>query len=220
MDEERIPENSENSTIPAVTAENAPEEAPENAPEAAGNRVPKQEFFGAVESMLFVSGEPIGFAELVRVFDIPEHEVRSLLYEMETEMRAAGRGVLPFLTDTTVQLVTNPRYNGIVVSLLSPPEERTLSDSMLETLSVIAYRQPVTRADIEAVRGVRCEYSVSQLLKQGLIRELGRKDCVGRPMLFGTTDAFLRKFGLHSLDELPPMPEIGEEPVGGTIDVV
>ena len=74
---------------------------------------------------------------------------------------------------------------------------------MLDTLSIIAYRQPVTRADIEAVRGVRCEYAVSQLLKLGMIRELGRKDVVGRPMLFGTTDAFLRHFGLRSISELP-----------------
>lgn len=179
----------------------------------------KASFFGAVESMLYVSGEPIGFAELVRVFDIPEQRVRSLLWEMENAMRAEGRGILPFVTETTVQLVTNPRYYETVVSLLSPPEEKSLSDSILETLSVIAYRQPVTRADIEAVRGVRCEYSVTQLLKQGLIRELGRKDCVGRPMLFGTTDAFLRKFGLHSIDELPPMPSSGTEE-DGTIDVV
>ncbi len=136
-------------------------------------------------------------------------------------MRAAGRGVLPYVTETTVQLVTNPAYYEKVVSLLSPPEEKSLSDSVMETLSVIAYRQPVTRADIEAVRGVRCEYSVTQLLKQGLIRELGRKDCVGRPMLFGTTDAFLRKFGLHSLEELPPMPAAEpEEEECGTIDVV
>lgn len=181
----------------------------------------KAAFFGAVESMLYVSGEPIGFAELVRVFDIPEQRVRSLVWEMENEMRAAGRGILPYVTETTVQLVTNPRYYETVVSLLSPPEEKSLSDSILETLSVIAYRQPVTRADIEAVRGVRCEYSVTQLLKQGLIRELGRKDCIGRPMLFGTTDAFLRKFGLHSIEELPPMPaSVQEEEEDGTIEVV
>lgn len=181
----------------------------------------KEEFFGAVESLLFVSGEPIGFAELVRVFDIPQQQVISLLTEMEWQMRDAGRGVLPFMTGSTVQLVTNPRYNSTIISLLSPPEERTMSDSLMETLSVIAYRQPVTRADIEAVRGVRCEYSVTALLKQGLICELGRKDCIGRPMLLGTTDKFLRKFGLHSLDELPPMPvqEDGGED-GGTIDVV
>ncbi len=186
-----------------------------------GKAFDKAAFFGAVESLLFVSGEPIGFAELVRVFDLPEQKVRALVAEMETEMRIAGRGVLPYVTETTVQLVTNPVYYEKVVSLLSPPEEKSLSDSVMETLSVIAYRQPVTRADIEAVRGVRCEYSVTQLLKQGLIRELGRKDCVGRPMLFGTTDAFLRKFGLHSLEELPPMPAAEpEEEEGGTIEVV
>ena len=79
---------------------------------------------------------------------------------------------------------------------------------MLETLSVIAYRQPVTKADIEAVRGVRCEYAVGQLMKLGMIRELGRKNVVGRPMLLGTTDAFLRHFGIRSLSELPQLSEI------------
>lgn len=167
---------------------------------------------------MFVSGEPIGFAELQRVFDLTEVEVKLLLNEMLEAMSAQGRGVLPFITEKTVQLVTNPSYNGHIIRLLAPPEEKNMSDSMMETLSVIAYRQPVTRADIESVRGVRCEYSVSQLLKQGLIRELGRKDCVGRPMLFGTTDAFLRKFGLHSLDELPPMPSADE--IDGEISVV
>ena len=171
----------------------------------------KNSIFGAIESILYVSGEPVSFVELERVFDLTALEVNALLVEMEEKMRAEGRGVLPFITDRTVQLVTNPCYNGMIVRLLAPPEERALSDSVMETLSVIAYRQPVTRADIEAVRGVRCEYSVSLLLKQGLICELGRKDCVGRPMLFGTTDAFLRKFGLHSLAELPPMPSAEED---------
>lgn len=179
----------------------------------------KKEIFGAIESLMYVSGEPIGFAELQRVFDLSEAEVKQLLNEMLETMTSQGRGVIPFMTEKTVQLVTNPAYNEHIIRLLAPPEERNMSDSMMETLSVIAYRQPVTRADIEAVRGVRCEYSVSQLLKQGLICELGRKDCVGRPMLFGTTDTFLRKFGLHSLDELPPMP-IAEEEEAGEISVV
>lgn len=175
---------------------------------------------GAIESLLFVSGEPIGFAELERVFSLSRENVKALLTEMRENMEREERGVLPFITDTTVQLVTNPRYNEHIIMLLAPPEERAISESVMETLSVIAYRQPVTRADIEAVRGVRCEYSVSQLLKQGLITELGRKDTIGRPMLFGTTDAFLRKFGLHSLDELPPMPKSDEPEVEGEIAVV
>ena len=92
--------------------------------------------------------------------------------------------------------------------LVQPVQSKSFSQSMLETLSVIAYRQPVTKADIEAVRGVRCEYAVGQLMKLGMIRELGRKNVVGRPMLLGTTDAFLRHFGIRSLSELPQLSEI------------
>lgn len=163
---------------------------------------------GALESVLFVTGEPLPKAEVANLFDLTSIELNAFLTDMESELRENERGVRLFVTDDTVQLVTEPKYNGWLIKLLAPPKEKNLSDSMLETLSVIAYRQPVTRADIEAVRGVRCEYAVSQLLKQGFIKELGRKDVVGRPMLFGTTDAFLRRFGLHSLEELPPMPEI------------
>lgn len=171
----------------------------------------RKELCGAIESALFVSGEPLAKSELSRVFDLTPIELETALYEMEAELKTGDRGILLFITPETVQLVTNPAYNSWLVKLLAPPQEKALSDSMMETLSVVAYRQPVTRADIEAVRGVRCEYSISQLLKQGFIKELGRKDAIGRPMLFGTTDAFLRRFGLSSLEELPPLPEIEEE---------
>ncbi|MCR5808477.1 MAG: SMC-Scp complex subunit ScpB [Clostridiales bacterium] len=163
---------------------------------------------GAIESVLFVTGEPMPKAEIARLFSLSPLELSAALTELESGYEANSRGIRLFSTNDTIQLVTNPEYNDWLIRLLAPPEEKNLSDSMMETLSVIAYRQPVTRADIEAVRGVRCEYAVSQLLKQGFIKELGRKEVVGRPMLFGTTDAFLRRFGLHSIDELPPMPEI------------
>ncbi len=180
----------------------------ENAlPEGAAS-LDREELMGALESVLFIAGEPLPKAELTRVFQMNALELNVLLGELESELEQRKRGIRLFTTDDTVQLVSAPEYNEWLVRLLAPPQEKNLSDSMMETLSVIAYRQPVTRADIEAVRGVRCEYAVSQLLKQGFIRELGRKDAVGRPMLFGTTDAFLRRFGLHSLEELPPMPEI------------
>lgn len=175
-------------------------------------------FFGIVEALLYVSGEPVSITELQRVFDISAPEIRKSISQMAEEMKKAGRGMIPYMTEDTVQFVTNSEYNEWVVKLLSPPEERTMSDSLLETLSVIAYRQPVTRADIESVRGVRCEYSVTQLLKQGLIVELGRKDCIGRPMQFGTTDAFLRKFGLSSLRDLPPLPIREDDEISQTGD--
>lgn len=180
----------------------------------AGNASPekrelsREELLGALESVLFVTGEPLPKPEVSRVFGLNELELNLLLAELESELERNKRGIRLFTTGDTLQLVSAPEYNEWLIKLLAPPQEKNLSDSMLETLSVIAYRQPVTRADIEAVRGVRCEYAVSQLLKQGFIKELGRKDVVGRPMLFGTTDAFLRRFGLHSIEELPPMPEI------------
>lgn len=169
------------------------------------------ELYGAIESVLFVAGEPLPKAELARVFELSPIELAAALDGLERELADNKRGIRLFATADTVQLVTAAENNGWLVKLLQPPQEKNLSDSMMETLSVIAYRQPVTRADIEAVRGVRCEYAVAQLLKQGFIKELGRKDVVGRPMLFGTTDAFLRRFGLHSIDELPPMPVSEEE---------
>lgn len=168
----------------------------------------REEMMGAMECVLFVTGEPLPKVEIARLFSLSDLELNVLLREMESELEVNKRGIRLFATEDTVQLVTNPDYNEWLVKLLAPPKEKNLSDSMMETLSVIAYRQPVTRADIEAVRGVRCEYAVSQLLKQGFIKELGRKDVVGRPMLFGTTDEFLHRFKLHSLEELPPMPEI------------
>ena len=171
----------------------------------------KQRLYSAVESVLFVAGEPLPKAELARVFELSPIELDAALSELEAELASQLRGVRLYSTHDTVQLVTAPENNEWLIKLLQPPQEKNLSDSMMETLSVIAYRQPVTRADIEAVRGVRCEYAVSQLLKQGFIKELGRKDVVGRPMLFGTTDAFLRRFGLHAIDELPPMPAPEEE---------
>ena len=166
---------------------------------------------GAIESVLFVTGEPIPRVEIAKLFELSAPELDEALREMERDQAENNRGIRLFSTGDTLQLVTDPDNNKWLVKLLAPPLEKNLSESIMETLSVIAYRQPVTRADIEAVRGVRCEYAVSQLLKQGFIKELGRKDVVGRPMMFGTTDAFLRRFGLHSLEELPPMPEAEEE---------
>ena len=106
-----------------------------------------------------------------------------------------------------------------VERLLQPEQKKNVSQSMLETLAIVAYRQPVTRAEIESVRGVRCEYAITQLQKLGMITAVGRKDVIGKPMLYATTDSFLRKFGMHNLSELPSLPdfedvqESGEQPV-------
>ncbi len=159
--------------------------------------------YSIIECILFVSGEPVTFAELMCALDMTQLEMQSTLQNMEKCYREEARGVQLYITEQTVQLVSNREYAPIVEKLLQPVQTKSFSQSMLETLSIIAYKQPITRAEIEAVRGVRCDYSVHQLLQMGMIQELGRKDAVGRPMMFGTTDAFLRQFGLHSIKELP-----------------
>lgn len=159
-----------------------------------------------VECMLFVAGEPVLITELARVLNEDEASVKTLLYEMETTYRDEGRGICLLSTDDTAQLVSNRAYIQYVESLLQPDQKKSVSQSIMETLAVIAYKQPVTRAEIESVRGVRCEYAISQLIKVGLIASVGRKDTIGKPMLYATTDTFLHKFGLHNLSELPTLP--------------
>lgn len=175
------------------------------------------ERFGAIECILFVSGDPVSMVQLQRALAVTEIELNYLLRSMDALYREQKRGVLLYMTDDTVQLVSNREYAPLIEQMMQPVQEKSFSQAMLETLSVVAYRQPVTRADIENVRGVRCEYAVSQLLKLGMICELGRKNVLGRPMLFGTTDAFLRHFGLHSLSDLPPLAYGAEETMSGEV---
>ena len=164
-----------------------------------------------IECMLFVAGDPVAIAELARVLGLPTPKTRTLLSEMEYSYRVEGRGVQLLVTHDTAQLVSNRDYIEEVKQLVNPDETKNVSQSLLETLAVIAYRQPVTRADVERVRGVRCDYAVTQLQKLGLIVEVGRKDVVGHPTLFGTTDKFLRQFGIHAVDEMPNFLHYSQE---------
>lgn len=163
----------------------------------------KQRYFNTVECLLFVSGDPVPVTELSRVLALSGAETRALLNDMEHSYREEGRGVQLLVTEETAQLTSNRAYVDAVETLIQPDETKNVSQSLLETLAIIAYRQPVTRTDIERIRGVRCEYAVSQLQKLGLIVAVGRKDVVGKPVLFGTTDRFLRQFGIHSVEEMP-----------------
>ena len=171
----------------------------------------EQVLWHKIECMLFVAGDPVAITELARVLDLPMPKTRSLLSEMEYSYRVEGRGVQLLVTHDTAQLVSNRDYIEEVKQLVNPDETKSVSQSLLETLAVIAYRQPVTRADVERVRGVRCDYAVTQLQKLGLIVEVGRKDVVGHPTLFGTTDKFLRQFGIHTVDEMPNFQHYSQE---------
>ena len=164
-----------------------------------------------IECMLFVAGDPVAITELARVLDCPLASAKATLADMERAYREEGRGIQLLVTDDTAQLVSNRDYIEEVKKLLNPDETKSVSQSLLESLAIIAYRQPVTRSDVERVRGVRCDYAVTQLLRLGLIVEVGRKDVVGHPTLFGTTDKFLRQFGIHNVDEMPDFSRYSQD---------
>ena len=162
---------------------------------------------GRIESILFVAGEAVALPDLARALQTGEDELNRELERIADAYDFEQRGFMLKRFGNNVQLATRPLYSDDVVRLLQPVQRQSLSQAAMETLAVVAYRQPVTRAEVEQVRGVKCDYSLQSLIYKGLIREVGRKDTIGRPILFGTTDEFLSHFGLRELADLPPLPE-------------
>ena len=160
-----------------------------------------------IEAILFVSGEPVQLGAVARALEVTELEVSAAADELASDYDYNRRGICLKRFGSHIQLSTRPDYAPQIEKLLQPIQKQSLSQAALETLAVVAYKQPVTRLDIEAVRGVKCDYSVQSLMNKGLIEEEGRKETLGRPILYGTTDAFLSHFGLTSLEDLPQPPE-------------
>ena len=160
-----------------------------------------------IEAILFVSGEPVQLGAVARALEVTELEVSAAADELASDYDYHRRGICLKRFGSHIQLSTRPDYAPQIEKLLQPIQKQSLSQAALETLAVVAYKQPVTRLDIEAVRGVKCDYSVQSLMNKGLIEEVGRKETLGRPILYGTTDAFLSHFGLTSLQDLPQPPE-------------
>jgi len=158
---------------------------------------------GIVEAILFVTGNAVEKKEICRAMELTEGELEETLDALESGYDFDRRGLRLLRFGAHVQLATRPDYAPYVEKLLQPVQKQSLSQAVMETLAVIAYRQPVTKAEIEQVRGVKCDYSVQSLMTKGLIEEVGRKEALGRPILYGTTDAFLRHFCISSLSELP-----------------
>jgi segregation and condensation protein B len=163
-----------------------------------------------LESLIFISGEPVAHAELARALALAEADVVRLIEELAADY--ASRGIRLERYGDRVQFVSAPEAAPAVERLLRFEAGSTrLSNAALETLAVIAYRQPVTRPGIEAIRGVDVSGPLRTLQQRGLVMEVGRLAAVGRPLLYGTTGEFLRQFGLSSLDELPPLDFPGED---------
>ena len=166
-----------------------------------------KQYKAAVEAMLFATGEPIGQDKLASVLEIEEPVVERLLYSLKDEYEKAERGLCLLQLEDRWQLATKKEYGEQVKNILDTRRNTPLSPAALETLTILAYNQPVSRSFIEQVRGVDSSSSVSSLEEKGLIEEAGRLDLPGRPVSFRTTDVFLRTFGLTSLAELPPLHE-------------
>ena len=164
-----------------------------------------------LEAILFVAGEPLQIAALANALEVTELEVSAAADELASDYDYNRRGICLKRFGSHIQLSTRADYAPQIEKLLQPIQKQSLSQAALETLAVVAYKQPVTRLDIEAVRGVQCDYSVQSLVNKGLIEEVGRKEALGRPILYGTTDAFLSHFGLASLEDLPQPPEQANE---------
>lgn len=162
---------------------------------------------GVLEALLFVAGEPVSIADLCEALLLTKVELEAGLEALSQRFLLDGRGLRLNRHGDSVQLSTKPEYAVYIEKFLQPVKRQSLSQAVMETLSIIAYKQPVTRGDIEAIRGVKCDYSIQMLLNRGLIREDGQRDTIGRPTLFVTTDAFLQHFNLASLADLPDAQE-------------
>jgi len=157
-----------------------------------------------LESLLFVAREPLSLESLAEVSGLPAEEILPLLAELSREME--GKGIQVFKLAGGYLLGTNPANAEYVEKIMHPKEETRLSPQALETLAIIAYKQPVTRLEVESLRGVTSDWVIETLVAKRLIKEAGRSEAVGRPYLYVTTEEFLRHFGLMDLSALPPLP--------------
>ena len=162
---------------------------------------------GRIEAILFVAGEAVSLKDMAKALAVGEKELKTALEEIGSEYDYEQRGFMLKRFGDKVQLATRPLYAEDVLRLLQPVQQQSLSQAAMETLAVVAYKQPVTRAEVEQIRGVKCDYSLQSLTAKGLIAEAGRKDTIGRPILYATTDRFLSHFGIATLEDLPPLPE-------------
>ena len=157
-----------------------------------------------IEAVLFAMGESVEYKKIAEALDYSEDDARSLVHEMMEEYNTdVMRGVGIIELEDSVQMCTKTEMYEYLIKVAKIPKNMSLTDTLLETLSIVAYKQPVTKAEIEKIRGVSCDHAVNKLVEYNLICELGRLNAPGRPLLFGTTEEFLRSFGVKSIEDLP-----------------
>jgi len=161
-----------------------------------------------LEALLYVAGdEGIDVKQLAEILELEPEMVEDIIYDMQADYRRESRGLQIVQTANVYQFTTLPEHAMFFERLAASPTHATLSQAALETLSIIAYKQPITRSEIEEIRGVKSEKAINTLTTKGLVKEVGRLEGIGRPILYGTTVDFLDYFGLRDLKDLPPLPE-------------
>ena len=165
----------------------------------------------AIEAILFTMGDSVELTQIAGAIGQDVDTTRKVIHNMMDRYRQEERGIQIIELEDAYQMCTNKEYYEYLIQIALHPKKPVLTDVMLETLSIIAYKQPVTRQEIEKIRGVKCDHAVNKLVEYNLIRELGRLDAPGRPILFGTTEEFLRSFGVQALEELPVMDPVKVE---------
>ena len=158
---------------------------------------------GIIEAILFTMGNSVALSKIAAAIGHDEETTRKVIHNMMDKYETDDRGIHIIELEDSFQMCTKPQMYEYLIKVAKQPRRYVLTDVQLETLSIIAYRQPVTKLEIEKIRGVKSDHAVNKLVEYDLVCEVGRLDAPGKPILFGTTEEFLRRFSIHSLDELP-----------------
>ncbi len=161
-----------------------------------------------IQSILFVAGDGVEYFDIADKLGVTVEEVESAIEKLKIELEDSKSGIQIITFNKKAQLCSNPDYADQVAEVLNPIKEKALTKAVMETAAIIAYKQPITRLEIEQVRGVNSDYAINNLLENKLIEVVGRKDAIGKPLVFGTTDEFLKRFSLNALADLPDYDEL------------
>ena len=186
----------------------------------------ESEIRAAVEAILFAAGDSVENERLSEALELDKQEMSDILKRMALRYEEADRGIRLVELNGSWQLCTKTEYYEELIRVVKQPKKTVLTDVLLETLSIVAYKQPVTRLEVEKIRGVKSDHAVNKLVEYGLIEEVGRMDAPGRPILFGTTEEFLRRFGVNYVGDLPQVTpeqledfkEAAEEEAGAELE--
>lgn len=173
--------------------------------------IKKNSLKSAVEALLFASGEPLSLQDLINHLEEKSKLIEILIQEMMEEYEVSSRGIKIICIKGNYQLVTKAENSDYIQKLLKKNKRQSLSQASIESLAIIAYKQPITRIDIDEIRGVKSDSAIQRLIEKELIKEVGRLEVPGRPILYGTTDEFLRQFELSDLKQLPSLDLFGQE---------